>query len=82
MRERRVPCRNATFAEARSGRHLTWNDSAVCDRCARTSAGARDGGDGSAPVTAMFAAVPDAVAPAGGASHDALHAATSRGFVS
>lgn len=42
-RERAVPCARC--------RRSTYRNDGFCDRCARTSAGVRDGGDRSAAVT-------------------------------
>lgn len=44
-----MPCRNATFVETKQGRHTTFNDSAICARCALT--GARADGGGGLPST-------------------------------
>lgn len=48
MRERAVPCRYASLAEVKQGRHTTFEDSAVCARCAN---GARADGGGGPPST-------------------------------
>ena len=32
-RDQAVPCVNATRYEINEGRHLTWNDDRVCQRC-------------------------------------------------
>lgn len=50
MRERPVPCKNATLREFVAGRHRTFNEDAVCDRCAASLPGrARDRGQGTPP---------------------------------
>lgn len=33
MRDHAVPCTNATQFEVMQEKHLTWNDSGVCNRC-------------------------------------------------
>lgn len=35
MRDKPVPCVNATHYEVIRGEHLTWNDSDVCPQCER-----------------------------------------------
>lgn len=33
MREHATPCRRATLREVKAGRHFTFNDDRLCDRC-------------------------------------------------
>lgn len=54
MRERQVPCRNATGREALRGRHYTFNDDRTCDRCNTIRA-----------LTQGAARAPASLAPAG-----------------
>ena len=35
MREHAISCANATQFEAMQNKHMTWNDSGVCNRCVR-----------------------------------------------
>jgi hypothetical protein len=65
-RERPVPCAFATIAEAKAGRHTTFQDDGICDRClssrraarisSRCAEGARGAG-GSRPLTAPAAGI-------------------------
>jgi hypothetical protein len=40
-RERPVPCAFATIAEAKAGRHTTFQDDGICDRCLSSRRAAR-----------------------------------------